>query len=57
MPYSDDTPPEGAVCVEDGCTLDAVTTRPVTQDWLTEIGVVAMGESAQEWVCSIHAPD
>ena len=56
MPYNDD-PPEDAVCVEDGCTLDAVTTRPVTQDWLTQIGVVAMGGSAEEWVCSIHAPD
>ncbi len=46
------SPPEDAVCIEDGCTLDPVTTRPITQSWLTDDGVIV---DAVEWVCSIHA--
>ncbi len=51
-------PPKDAVCIEDGCTLDAVTLRPSEQEWfavglgMADIGVIF---DADEWVCSIHA--
>ena len=44
-------PPADAACIEDGCTLPPVTTRPIAQPWLTQQGVITDGV---EWVCVIH---
>lgn len=37
-------PPADAACIEDHCTLPAVTTRPISQPWLTTSGVITEGE-------------
>ena len=45
-------PPEGAVCIHHGCTQDATTTRPITDPWLYDGGLIT---EADEWVCATHA--
>lgn len=50
--------PADAACIEHGCTLDAVTIRPITlSEVLTSEGVYKPTEDwpGVEWVCSIHA--
>lgn len=45
-------PPNGAVCIHHGCTQRATTTRPTTDIWLYEDGIII---DADEWVCAVHA--
>lgn len=46
--------PEDAVCMEDGCTLAPVGTRPISQAWLTDNGLIIEGT---EIVCAVHMLD
>lgn len=51
MPKIRDIPPEDAVCIEHGCDYPATVTRPATEPWLYEGGIITV---CDEWVCAYH---